>query len=91
MNAHEYDFNCPMLNYLRVNFYHRCCQESAESFAGRMINLNVNEDAGQFLLATKEILHLVSIEETSGENEVRYSLGLPKSCGCRHAGTRGPL
>ena len=44
---------------------------------------------GQFLIATKEILHLLSIEETSGENAVRYSLGLPKSCGCRHDGTRG--
>ena len=44
---------------------------------------------GQFLIATNEILHLLSIEETSGENKVRYSLGLPKNCGCRHAGTRG--
>ena len=43
MNAHECDFNCPMLNYLRVNFYHHCCQESAKSFAGRVNNLNVNE------------------------------------------------
>ena len=74
MNTHECDFNCHMLNYLRVNFYHCCCQESAKSFAGRMINLNVNEGSkimdGPILDSyTNEILHLLSIEETNGERE----------------------
>ena len=43
MNAHECDFNCHMLNYLRMNFNRRYGQESAKSFAGRVNNLNVNE------------------------------------------------
>ena len=39
-------------------------------------------------MANVKILHLLSLEKTNVENGTRYSLGLPKNCGCRHYGTR---